>query len=1162
MTPRRLVAAALAIIPWLVAPGLVQPDTKTDLTISPWRYLARALFAWNDHAGLGELQNQAYGYLFPYGPFMAVLHSAGVPAWAAQRAWWSVLLVVGFVGAERLMRRITPGGVAPEPAILVASVAFALSPRVLTVLANISVEAWPGALAPWLVLAAVQLGDRSSAPREVWRAVAVTGLLTAGLGGINATASALALVPAFSWLVTARRPSWRRLSLWSGAVLCGAAWWVLPLLVLGRYSYPFLDYIETARMTTAVTSLPNVLRGASHWIGYLLDSRSHPVWQAGWVQAQYVTAILSGCAVAGLGLGGLVVMARRTGAGRPARFAIVSTLVGVLMMSLGYAAVVGSPFAGPVRHFLDGAGAPLRNVHKADPLVRLPLAIGLAVALGRLAETKVGQRWLAVALAAVIAMPTAVWVGRVGDPHAYRSVPEAWREMARTVDARARVDGGSTLILPAARTATFTWGTMTDEPLTALATSPVVYRAAAPLGIGSATRILDAADLLAASGEPQPTLAAGLARLGVARVVVRHDVAASVQAESAAKVEATLRASPGFTELTTYGDLSLWRVADPAAALTSYPQSGEVVVRGGPESLFDVDPGRDTWLEVDLAAKDPQVVTDSARWRTYNNGVPAQLAYSATLTAHDRSPTRIGRRDLPPATSVRHQPTRVVVGASSVDVSSQQVESAATGWPAAIDGDPSTAWLSGSVHDARLTVRFDRPTRPGRVRIVLAAGGAVYTPRMIRIDGRRVAVRHGIADTTIAKGVRSLRIALPGPGGEVTMGIADLRLGGVELGTRIELPGRIDPTHATVLLTREQEDAAATLDRELTWSRTGRMQVSATLRVTSAGRLSARCGAAGVAVVGGTTVLLRATPSRTSSTGLRAGSVVGAVGCGAVHVGAGRTVITATGDSGSLGDAHGGRLQVATVRLSPDGTGASTGGSSSGRTVVVTSNAPGRLAARVGRGGATVLALTQGANAGWRAATRDGRTLSPVTVDGWRQGFVLPAGVATTVTIEFAPTVWHRAGLAVGALAVLGLLILLVLTRARGPSRRRGPPNQPSPATPQSPRPRSAAVVTVCLAGCLAGGWGLLVGAATLAVPRRSAPLATVAATSASGVALAGFGVVDHQSLGATAGQLLALVAVSLLVRELVDPWLRSGTAPSSSPVAPPSAATPPPGPH
>ena len=95
----------VALVPWLVEPGRVQPDTKVDLTLSPWRYLARSLDAWNAHAGLGELQNQAYGYLWPMGPVHGLATGAGLPAWAVQRVWWTLLLVAGYAGARLVIRR-------------------------------------------------------------------------------------------------------------------------------------------------------------------------------------------------------------------------------------------------------------------------------------------------------------------------------------------------------------------------------------------------------------------------------------------------------------------------------------------------------------------------------------------------------------------------------------------------------------------------------------------------------------------------------------------------------------------------------------------------------------------------------------------------------------------------------------------------------------------------------------------------------------------------------------------------------------------------------------------------------------------------------------------------------------------------------------------------
>jgi arabinofuranan 3-O-arabinosyltransferase len=73
----------------------------------------------------------------------------------------------------------------------------------------------------------------------------------------------------------------RLLAWWLPITALARAWWALPLLVLGRYGYDFLDMIETARVTTAVTGLVDTLRGSDHWLGYLVvDGR--PVWTAGW----------------------------------------------------------------------------------------------------------------------------------------------------------------------------------------------------------------------------------------------------------------------------------------------------------------------------------------------------------------------------------------------------------------------------------------------------------------------------------------------------------------------------------------------------------------------------------------------------------------------------------------------------------------------------------------------------------------------------------------------------------------------------------------------------------------------------------------------------------------------------------------------------------------
>src|SRR6185369_8837878 len=76
--------------------------------------------------------------------------------------------------------------------------------------------------------------------------------------------------------------------------------------------------------------------------------------------------------VAGLGLLGTAV---RSCPER--RFLAWSLATGVVIMAAGH----DGPLAGPVRSLLDGPLVAFRNVHKAEPVLRIAVALGLAQAL-------------------------------------------------------------------------------------------------------------------------------------------------------------------------------------------------------------------------------------------------------------------------------------------------------------------------------------------------------------------------------------------------------------------------------------------------------------------------------------------------------------------------------------------------------------------------------------------------------------------------------------------------------------------------------------------------------------------------------------------------------------------------------------------------------------
>jgi arabinofuranan 3-O-arabinosyltransferase len=141
------------------------------------------------------------------------------------------------------------------------------------------------------------------------------------------------------------------------------------------------------------------------------------------------------------------------------------------------------------------------------------------------------------------------------------------------------------------------------------------------------------------------------------------------------------------------------------------------------------------------------------------------------------------------------------------------------------------------------------------------------------------------------------------------------------------------------------------------------------------------------------------------------------------------------------------------------------------------------------------LELSENANAGW-VATIEGAELAPVRVDGWRQAWVVPAGVAGVVELTFAPDRAYRLLLLVGALAALLLLLLALL-----PGRTTWPPR--TRRAPASARTRYSSVLALAVLTLGASGVAGAGGAILLA--RRGARRAWVAA---GGVAVATSGAV------------------------------------------------------
>src|SRR6202008_589537 len=127
-------------------------------------------------------------------------------------------------------------------------------------------------------------------------------LALALMGSVNAVATAAAFLPAVLWWASYRpnRRWWRVTRAWISSVLLAPLWWVVPLLMLGRVSPPFLDYIESAATTTQWASLGEVLRGTDSWTPFVSPERI-----AGAVLVTQSAAVLATGLLAAAGMAGL-----------------------------------------------------------------------------------------------------------------------------------------------------------------------------------------------------------------------------------------------------------------------------------------------------------------------------------------------------------------------------------------------------------------------------------------------------------------------------------------------------------------------------------------------------------------------------------------------------------------------------------------------------------------------------------------------------------------------------------------------------------------------------------------------------------------------------------------------------------------------------------------
>jgi arabinofuranan 3-O-arabinosyltransferase len=814
-------------------PGRIVADTKLDLAVDPWGFLGRVLGMWDPQASAGRIQDQTYGYLFPMGPFFALGRLVGLPPWIVQRLWMALLLSVAFLGVLALARRLrigTPG------ARLFGALVYALAPRMLGGLGATSVEMLPLALAPWVLLPLV-VGARGGSPR---RAAALSGLALFCVGGVNATAAAAVLPLPVLWLLTRPAgPRRRRLmGWWAAGVVLATTWWVGPLLLLGRYSPPFLDYIESAGTTTGRTGLLATVRGTSQWMAYLADG-SGPLWPTAWALVHDTLPIV---ATVVLAAGGLIGLARADL--RDRGWLILGVLAGVVLVSLGHLGTVQGVLAGPLHAALDGPLAPLRNVHKFDPVLRLPLALGvahLAGVLGRRAARRpvdrsarayrlIGRSGLVALVLALVAVAFPAVGGNLAAPAGFTGIPAYWQQTADWLT-RSRPSGRA-LLLPASSFGTYAWGRTGDEPLQPLAGSPWDVRDAVPFTPAAHVRLLDAVEQRLAEGVGSAGLAGYLARAGISHVVVRNDLDAGVaQVARSITVHHALDTSPGLTAVAAFGPLmpaatsvgglaydsylteprsavEIYAVGDPAPQAWTVPLGSAVSVPGGPDALLDL---QDRGLLTDRpalaagpagAAPGTALVSDADVRRERSFG-RIDGATSAGLAADD--PLRLagaardyGYPGAPDGESVVSYSGGSVAASSSASDAGNLGASHPENQPyAALDGDATTSWRpadrGGTPRPEWWRVTADSPVIAAALTLQLAGpAGTGTVPLTVTTDAgsRTVTVRRTSSPQAVALPPGETRsITLTQPAGVPPLAFAEVRVPGVAVERTVVTPG-------------------------------------------------------------------------------------------------------------------------------------------------------------------------------------------------------------------------------------------------------------------------------------------------------------------------------------------------------------------------------------
>jgi len=250
------------------------------------------------------------------------------------------------------------------------------------------------------------------------------------------------------------------------------------------------------------------------------------------------------------------------------------------------------------------------------------------------------------------------------------------------------------------------------------------------------------------------------------------------------------------------------------------------------------------------------------------------------------------------------------------------------------------------------------------------------------------------------------------------------------------------------------------------------------------------------------------------------------------------------------------------------------------RAVTIRSWQPDQRLLGIGPGAASYLEVHENYDPGWAAAL-NGRELTPVRLDGWQQGFVVPAGPGGTITLSFRPAAAYHLALVASILAAAILLAIMAWSftgrRRRGTAQPGWSPPPPAPAGGASPAGRmrtwlgllavtalifvagGPVALAVPLLACLAWWPTRSPGATTARDPALRLPMIAFTAMVVAGLLSAvrpfGEGLLGPFGWPAQACALVALAA-ALMPAAAVPVRLRPAAREAPAPAMPPGEDT------